>query len=878
MVFATNYGKVCPATWTVMAYLDGDNNLEYWTWLNLAMMESVGSTAEVNLVAQFDPYDDCEGTYRYYITGANQGSEYPLYPDDIVQTLPEQNMSDPAVLTDFINWAGDNYPADHYMLILSDHGAGWREEDEIFKGIIWDDTTGGWEHIDIPELAQSLETANVSMDILVLDACNMQMIEVAWELGMEMSTPPNYLIASENTGWASRVPYDDFLAQLTGNPNIEQLAICETIVNEYINSFSTLSATMSTFHFNNEFLNNGLDIINNFANALLASTYQEEISSARSNAQAYVLWDRPQYKDLYDFAQIIKNNVPDCQSEAQAVMDLLNSVIVAEGHTGPGMDNSHGLSIYLIDSPAEYDSNYDLLQFAIDTQWDEFLQSGEGVVTGVEVIATTRQLQLTGLGPEVVSIFEEESNALKDYQIANINDGLKSETVNWILVLWDAYYEVEGYKVYKSINGGEFNIMYDWQNPPSGSSGYGVSDPDFSEGNTYSYYVTAYGTDWETAPSEIVTITITSETFLPACSLTSPANGSIITDPNPIFYWSPVGLDTFDLPYGQVYSGDTLLIVYDANTFETAWYIWFNDMTTSLAIYGQNGSADPLIPGHDYRWYVYTYGYDNNGNWVASSCSEEWEFTYNGPAIVYDVEARAITLQVTSMSMLQAKIEQLVEAGKIPDSYYLNEPSPLTKGVVEHIISVYWDAYPEATGYKVYRSINGGDYTLILDWQAPSGYDRYSFYDYNVSEGNSYTYYVTAYDTGWETDPSQIVTLDTWLPPCSLISPTDQSIITDPTPAFTWNPVGLIVSDFPYESIHSGGSDFWVYDATAWEQVWWIWFANMTTSASTYNQDGQATPLVSGHGYFWNSWGYGYDENGKMIAISESEDWNFTYE
>jgi hypothetical protein len=263
--------KVCLTTWTVMVYMDGDNNLEECCWQNLDMMESVSSTEEVSIVIQMDLLDDCAGTYRYYITGVEAGSEYPLYPDDIVQILPEQNMSDPATLTDFINWAGDNYPADHYMLILFDHGAGWREEDEIFKGIIWDDTTGGWEHIDIPELAQSLENAHVNIDILGLDACNMQMIEVAWELSMEMSTPPNYLIASENSGWGPAWPYDDFLAELTGNPNIEQSAICETIVNGYIDSFSTIPATMSTLHFNNEFLNNSLDIINNFANALMAS-------------------------------------------------------------------------------------------------------------------------------------------------------------------------------------------------------------------------------------------------------------------------------------------------------------------------------------------------------------------------------------------------------------------------------------------------------------------------------------------------------------------------------------------------------------------------------------------------------------------------------
>jgi len=890
MVFATNYGKVCLTTWTVMVYMDGDNNLEWCYWRNLDMMESVGSTEEVSIVVQMDPYDDCTGTYRYYITGVEAGSEYPLYPDDVVQSLPEQNMSDPATLTDFVNWASDNYPADHYMLILCDHGAGWREEDEIFKGIIWDDTTGGWEHIDIPELAQSLDTANVNIDILGLDACNMQMIEVAWELGMEMSTPPNYLIASENTGWTPVWPYDDFLAELTGNPNIEQLAICETIVNGYINSFSTLSATMSTFHFNNEFLSNGLGIINDFANALLVSTYQEEISSARSTAQAYVLWDWPQYKDLYDFAQIIKNNVPDCQGEAQAVMDLINSVIVAEGHTGPGMDNSHGLSIYLIDSPAEYDSSYDLLQFAIDTQWDEFLESGEGVVTGVEVIATTRQLQTTGVEPEAMYSFEEENNTLKDYQIANINDGLKGETVNSVLVLWDAYYDVDGYRLYRSVNSGDYTVIFEWQNPPVGSFGYGFYDSDILEGNTYSYYVTAYGPDWETSPSEIVTIEITAQTFLPACSLISPTDSSTITEINPIFSWSPVGLGASDLPYGQVYSGSTILRIYDASTYETAWYIWFDDMTTSTATYDQNGNANPLIPGHTYRWYVDTYGYDNNGNWVASSDSENWEFYYNAEDIVTGVWAYTITIDpgvVTppdasiGMNGFRNKSAQLNKETKILFSPNFNKYAEKKGEVKDYIIQVEWYGYAGASGYRIYRRVNGGNYSVVHD-EIDYSSNYYYFYDNDTSPENTYTYYITAYGSDWETTPSQTVTRDTWLPPCSLISPIDESNITNPDCTFIWNPVG--VSVFPYGSIYSGDSYLLVYDYITTQVTWErIFYDNMAVSTITYNDNGLAIPLVTGHNYSWNSCALGYDEYGNLIAGSLAEGWgeitgwNFTY-
>ena len=120
------------------------------------------------------------------------------------------------------------------------------------------------------------------------------------------------------------------------------------------------------------------------------------------------------------------------------------------------------------------------------------------------------------------------------------------------------------------------------------------------------------------------------------------------------------------------------------------------------------------------------------------------------------------------------------------------------------------------------------------------------------------------------------MTIDTFLPPCSLISPLDGATITDPNPVFEWSPVG--VSSFPYGSIYEGDSDLWVHDDTGGETVWWrIFYDNITVSTITYNDDGQVSPLVSGHNYLWNSWGYGYDDNWNLIAMSWSEDWWFDY-
>ena len=65
-------------------------------------------------------------------TGAARVASYVTQDDDldrlgsqVVEDLGEVNMADGQTLVDFVKWAMENYPADKYALILSDHGMGW---------------------------------------------------------------------------------------------------------------------------------------------------------------------------------------------------------------------------------------------------------------------------------------------------------------------------------------------------------------------------------------------------------------------------------------------------------------------------------------------------------------------------------------------------------------------------------------------------------------------------------------------------------------------------------------------------------------------------------------------------------------------------------
>lgn len=245
--------------------------------------------------------------------------------------------------------------------------------------------------------------------------------------------------------------------------------------------------------------------------------------------------------------------------------------------------------------------------------------------------------------------------------------------------------------------------------------------------------------------------------------------------------------------------------------------------------------------------------------------------------------AIAITNQITEPLILEKKIEYLKSEGIIKDSYSINKPLSVKRGSTEHYIEIGWpNSFPDASGYKIYRKENSSEseYELYYTLENPSSDDWLYFDDDSIeTEGKSYTYYITAYNSNNGEPEEEIyrsneMTINTWLPPCSLDSPVDEFPITEPIPSFAWNPVGL--SDFPSGSIVSGDSDLWIYDYTSVSGAWWRYFDDMTTSNVTYNDDGSAASLVSGHEYYWNSWGYGYDGNGDLIAMSWSEDWDFT--
>src|SRR5262249_49999789 len=85
----------------------------------------------VQIVVQFDripgfavtdpPEKDWTQTLRFLVKKDME----PL-KENAVEDIGEANMGDPKVLADFVRWGRQKYPAKRYMLVIWDHGQGWR--------------------------------------------------------------------------------------------------------------------------------------------------------------------------------------------------------------------------------------------------------------------------------------------------------------------------------------------------------------------------------------------------------------------------------------------------------------------------------------------------------------------------------------------------------------------------------------------------------------------------------------------------------------------------------------------------------------------------------------------------------------------------------
>ena len=390
--------------WTVMVYINGDNNLESAGIVDINEMEEVGSTDDVNIVVQFDRITgyavtdpDWVTARRYYI---EQDADTTTIGSTMIEDIGEVDMGSSQTLTDFAAWAIANYPAEHYLLVVWDHGGGWRKRTlrGLAKNISWDDTSGGTS-ISIPELAEVAQTVKTylgtNLDILGLDACLMAMLEVAYEVRGSV----DYVVASEELEPGNGWPYDDFLARLVAAPTSTPEQLSKWIVQDYI-TFYTGSQEVTQSAVDSSKVGTLASKVDSFAQALIAgiadttdgATIKAALQTIRGNTQ-YFDYGGTSYndmRDLYHFAHLVSQDssmTTAITTAAAEVKTAVTAAVVENGTVGSTMANANGLSIWLPDGTyfTNYIQRYGQVGLAGNTKWDEFLAELWGVKMRIQL-------------------------------------------------------------------------------------------------------------------------------------------------------------------------------------------------------------------------------------------------------------------------------------------------------------------------------------------------------------------------------------------------------------------------------------------------------------------------------------------------------------
>lgn len=338
------------------------NEIMYgYTAGNLNVIVQTGGTAEWQNTAVAD--DRCQ---RYRAT--EDGLEL------VDDSLGMQNMADSATLTDFIQYCSSNYAADHYGLVLWDHGGG------VVGGYGYDENFGG-DSMSLTEMSRALGDASVHLDMLGFDACLMANFETCL-----MAAPyADYLIASEEPepgcGWY----YTDWIGKLSENCGIPPKRYGRQIIDDYITESGwdspSMYSTLGMFDLQQvtQKLLPALSQFSDDAVQQLSAGEYRRISQSRSNTRA-VYQSELDHIDLLDYAQHSQSETAD-QLE-QAVSDCV--VYYRETENGSG-DN--GLSIlfpyYDLSALDMLEEMYQTLGY--DDAYPAFLEQFANVMAGGQI-------------------------------------------------------------------------------------------------------------------------------------------------------------------------------------------------------------------------------------------------------------------------------------------------------------------------------------------------------------------------------------------------------------------------------------------------------------------------------------------------------------
>ncbi|MEI7481842.1 MAG: clostripain-related cysteine peptidase [Elusimicrobiota bacterium] len=356
--------------WTVMVFVNAKNNLESYGLSDVNEMEVTGSDDNINIVAELgriNGYSTADGDWkggRRYLVQKDADTSKITSP--VLMELPKADMGDWNHLVEFTKWSMANFPAQHYVLVVWNHGAGWNK-DVVFeaqRGISYDDETGN--HITTPQLRQAMAQIG-KIDIFAMDACLMQMAEV----GYEIKDYTDYVVASEETEPGDGYTYNTWLSPLAAKSDMAAGELSKAMVDSYTDHYQAINQGATQSSVKTASFGKLVQLLDGWTAEVMAANDLVNVKNARTKAQAFYYATN---KDLYHFIKLVSDATasPAVSAKGKELMDFLKTDLIFYNRAaGARYANSFGLAVYL---PNAYTAAYDSLMWTKDSKWDDFLK------------------------------------------------------------------------------------------------------------------------------------------------------------------------------------------------------------------------------------------------------------------------------------------------------------------------------------------------------------------------------------------------------------------------------------------------------------------------------------------------------------------------
>ncbi|MGY1752060.1 clostripain-related cysteine peptidase [Blastococcus sp. SYSU D01042] len=360
--------------WTVLVYSIADTDLEPYLLADLEEFAEVGSGENLQVAAMVDRAEDYSSDpllgledwvgAKYVSLGQGRAEEL----DD----LGDVDTGDPGPLADFLAQGIADHPAEHYALVISDHGASW-------PGVGGDEGSG-MSTLTLEELrdgiTDGLDRAGLDrLDLLGFDACLM----ATYETASTLAPVADRMIASQELepghGWdygAFQVAADD--------PDVDVDTLSAAIVDGFAAQAqaegTAADITLSVVDLDRMAAVD--DALAEFSDALGSRAADVAPVVGRERAEVLSFGRDPDPEvdthmaDLGLLAAEIGVDALDVSDEADALIRAIGDAVTYEV-AGPAAVGASGLSIYFPPTEDLLDEDYASVESA--QAWSGFLDS-----------------------------------------------------------------------------------------------------------------------------------------------------------------------------------------------------------------------------------------------------------------------------------------------------------------------------------------------------------------------------------------------------------------------------------------------------------------------------------------------------------------------